>query len=262
MNKFTDSKYDPKVINQKIIKSSRLRLVVSADNVELYQYSQPYHYNFPPLPRSFRGVSHGMVQFESKEKVRRLTNIQNCRQRIRRLIDSNVGQYGQLTKFITLTFKENETNLSTANKEYGYFIKRLNYQLGFKAKYLTVVEFQKRGAIHYHSLFFNLPYIDNVAPFVEKIWTHGNVDVKALKNVKSVGAYVTKYIQKETLDGRLAREKAFFCSKGLYQPLELKNERKIAEFLKSCIIETIARKEYRSGYHGDITYTKGYLANK
>lgn len=262
MKNFLDNFYNPKVINQRIIKSSKTRLIVSGSAFEMYSYSQAYHYNFPPLRRPFRGQSEGMVQLESNEQSRRESNLAQCRQRLRRLIDANVDQYGEISKFITITFKENETILSRANKEFGLFIKRFNYQTKLKTKYLAVVEFQKRGAIHYHVIFFNLPYIDNIAPYTQKIWGLGNIDVKALSNVKNIGAYVTKYLQKEVFDARLASEKAFFCAKGLNQPVEYKNEEKIAKFLGSCIIETITTKEYRSGYYGDIIYSKGFITIK
>jgi len=256
-----DSFYDAKVINQRIIRSSKTRLIVCGSHFELYTYSTPYHFNFPPLKRQFRGQSDKMATVDS-DTGRRESNLHSCRQRIRRMIDSNVGQYGEITKFITFTFKENETNLSRANKEYGLFIKRLNYDLKLRSRYITVVEFQKRGAIHYHTLFFNLPYIDQIAPRIEKVWGHGGVDVKAIRHVGRIGAYVTKYIQKDVFDARLAREKAYFCSKGLLKPIELKHEVSIANFLDRCIIDTIAKRQYRSSYYGDIIYQTGLITPK
>lgn len=254
--------YEAKVINQKIIKSSSLRLVVCGDQYELYSYAQPYHFNFPPNPRPFGGQIDDKVIIEAEQQGRRDSNLHACRQRIRRVIDSNAGQYGQLTKFITLTFKENEQNLSRANKEFGLFIKRLNHRFKLRSRYTAVVEFQKRGAIHYHVLFYNVPYIESIAPKIQEIWGLGNVDVKAIHHVRNIGQYVTKYLQKEVFDIRLAGEKAFFNSKGLKQPIELKHEKSIANFLDKCILEGIASKTYRSTYYGDITYQTGYITKK
>jgi len=248
-----------KTIDQKLIKSSKIRLVIAGDFFELYSYDQPYHYNWPPCPRPFRGQIEDKVIIESEEQGRRESNLHACRQRIRRLVQANAGKYGQISKFITFTFKENETNISRANAEFRKFTKRLNYDWKIKVKYLAVVEFQKRGAIHYHVVYFNIPYIKDIAPKIEKIWGHGSVDVKAVAHVQNIGSYITKYLQKEVFDRRLAREKAFFCSKSLFQPFELKNPLHVAKFLDTCILETVATKTYRSTYYGDIIYSTGNL---
>jgi len=257
---FCDSFYDPKVVNQKIIRSSTSRLVVSGNRFELYVYTSPYHYNFPPLKRGFRGQNLGVVSSKSEVDIkRRESNLQACRQRIRRLVQSNAGYHGQITKFVTFTFKENVQDLAYANAEFGKFIKRLNYDFVIKSKYLAVVEFQKRGAIHYHVLFFNVPYMDYIAKKMQKIWGYGNVDVRAISHIENIGAYITKYLQKEVFDIRLSREKAFFCSKGLLQPFEIKKQSSIDMYLKSCKLDVITDKKYRSSYYGDINYKTGFL---
>jgi len=257
---FTDSFYDPKVIDERLIKSSNVRLVVSGGFYELYTYADPYRFNFPPEKRPFRGQELPKIALTlDEEGKRRESNLHACRQRIRRLVQSNAGMYGQVTKFVTFTFKENVIDLAYANKEFGKFIKRLNYDLKIKSAYLSVVEFQKRGAIHYHVLFFNVPFVLNIAPTFQSIWGHGNVDVRAISHIKNIGAYITKYLQKEVFDIRLSREKAFFCSKGLYKPLEIKRQEHVAKFLDECILSNISSKTYRSTYYGDITYTTGNI---
>jgi hypothetical protein len=247
-----------KTIDQKIIKLSRRRLVVSGDSYELYTYAQPYTYNWPALPRTFGGVIEDKVIIEADES-RRESNLRSCRQRIRRLVNSNVNQYGQRTKFVTLTFADNVTSIRQANTEFKNFTKRLNYKFSVRSKYLSVVEFQKRGAIHYHVLYFNLPYIKNAGFSIQSVWDNGNVDVKALKNVRNVGSYVTKYLQKDVFDNRLVGEKAFFCSKNLLQPVELKDEKRIDFFLSSCTIKPNVTKSFRSGFFGDVNYQSGNI---
>jgi hypothetical protein len=53
--------------------------------------------------------------------------------------------------FTTLTFRENLHNIKEANYEFLKFIKRVKYKFG-DFKYLAVIEFQDRGAIHYHMI--------------------------------------------------------------------------------------------------------------
>ena len=73
-------------------------------------------------------------------------------------------------------------------------------------KYLAVVEFQKRGAIHYHML-SDFGYIEQKE--LEKIWGNGFVWIRDLltgnngKPVDNVGAYLVKYMNKNIIDKRL-----------------------------------------------------------
>jgi hypothetical protein len=103
------------------------------------------------------------------------------------------------------------------------FIQRLNEHLNGRKckaqiKYVVVPEFQKRGAIHYHVLFFNLPYIK--ANELRKIWKHGFIKVNAIDQVDNVGAYISKYMGKGVEDKRMYGKKCCWGSRGLLEPLE------------------------------------------
>jgi len=115
-----------------------------------------------------------------------------------------------------LTFAENITDLTKGNKIFNQFIKRLTYKYP-NLKYVAVIEFQKRGAIHYH-LLCNLPYVDNKE--IKKIWRQGFIRINKIDNVDNVGAYMSKYLGKE-IDERMFRRKKFFRSQNLTQPTEL-----------------------------------------
>jgi len=195
---------------------------------------------------------------DTQPEMRRSDNLTVARQKIRRIINANKNQYDQKTKFITYTFKENITSLEEANKKWRKYCKKIQYRYG-KIKYLSVVEFQKRGAIHYHVLYFNLPYIKEIKPTLSKLWKHGFINIKTLKEVRNVGAYVCKYLQKEIMDKRLLREKAYFCSKGLIKFEEYKHSEDIAEKLASGIIEKEVQKEYESMAYGRIIYQQGII---
>lgn len=78
--------------------------------------------------------------------------------------------------FIILTFAENITNTETANYEFTKFIQRFNYEIIHKKSYLqysVVIEFQKRGAIHYHVVFYNLPFVKDLKSKLLKLWGNG-----------------------------------------------------------------------------------------
>lgn len=142
----------------------------------------------------------------------------NKRFEIARLIDTN---FDNKTKFLTLTFKENIQEINYANDEFKKFIKRLNYYIYHDKKaylkYLATWEKQKRGAIHYHIILFNFPYISFKQ--LTRIWGHGyllinKIDVDSIENR---GRYVSKYFDKE-LELKEHKKKAFFSSRNLKKP--------------------------------------------
>jgi len=130
------------------------KLIQAGDIIEIYEYSEGYvkGYTLTENEINKRKGSKGDTDTDSRER-----SLKRAKANLRRLINANVGQYGKefKAKFLTLTFRENVQNIKQANYEFNKFIKRLNYRLyGTKKvnlKYTTVIEFQKRGAIHYHN---------------------------------------------------------------------------------------------------------------
>jgi len=235
------------------IRASKSRLIVSGNNYELYTYSNPYFYNKSPSMGSCCSLD------SFGDMGRRADNLHSARQRIRRLINSNVNQYGQYAKFVTYTFKDNVTDLSSANATWRKYCKRLARAVSKNFQYLAVVEFQKRGAVHYHVVYFDMPFISKAGQYLEKIWGQGSVNVKAIKQVKNLGGYVCKYLQKEIMDSRLKGQKAFFGSRGLKEPVELKSETSIATILQKCMIIKEVERDYTSSTYGRIFYQQGQI---
>lgn len=175
-------------------------------------------------------------------------NIRKSAKKIMELVKHNAGQYkkdnGSLYPpiFLTLTFKDNVQDWDYANNEHTNFLKRLNYKVyGRKCSdlaYISVPELQERGAIHYHILFFNLPYMDKVE--VQELWGHGQTRIEkeddrgnkfSALSGESLAKYITKYMtkqfyskdkkgeykfyyDKETWEGK----KIYFASKNLFKP--------------------------------------------
>lgn len=138
--------------------------------------------------------------------------------------------------FITFTFEKNITDLDYANKEFKNFTKRFNYEvLGRKdsyLKYVSVIEFQKRGAIHYHTIYFNLPFIKNLYDKLKgDLWPHGYSLVKPIDRSPNMGQYVCKYFTKEIQDPRLMKRKSYLCSKSLFKPIIINNEHFVRDIL-------------------------------
>lgn len=126
--------------------------------------------------------------------------------------------YGKAIKpcMVTLTFRENMQDFDYANKQFTNYIKRLNYYVyGYKCsdlRYVAVTEFQTknfhitgRHAIHFHILFFNLPFInlkdDKIRGEWNSLWTEGECpDIKCKdmpNNAEGIAKYITKYMTKQ-----------------------------------------------------------------
>lgn len=183
----------------------------------MYRYEKIQKKNYKRKPRkapeeSRMDVLTDIVEStESKQLSKRTDSINRTRSNIRRTIQANPD----LTKFVTLTFADNITDISLANKLFNKFIMRLNY-IYDNFKYICIIEFQKRGAVHYHFL-CNMPYIENTK--LNKIWKNGFVKINKIKHVDNVAVYVCKYLQKDMRDERMLHKKKFFRSKNLEQPL-------------------------------------------
>ena len=154
------------------IKSTHLRAIISGNTLEVYSYEKPIFYDFSNESQP----ASASPDIEGNRKRSR----HRARKMVQRLVDANFGfhidPFGRpyISKFLTLTFKKNIKTPKEANAYFTRFMKKLNYQV-FKSKksvikYLAVVEFQKRGAVHYHVVFFNLPFLDNFYYFFKKLW--------------------------------------------------------------------------------------------
>lgn len=154
--------------------------------------------------------------------------MQKASRDVRRLINTNMSD---ISKFITLTFKENVQDIDKANNEFKKFIMRLSYKIGVKVSYVAVVEFQKRGAIHYHCVMFNVPYIANRE--LQEIWGNGFVRINTITQVDNLGAYVSKYMTKDNDDERLVGKKCYMSSRGLKKPMEINEDAQVKELADS-----------------------------
>lgn len=180
--------------------------------------------------------------------MNRIRVLNRAKADLRRLVNTNIKD---ISKFITLTFAENIQDLDYANKEFMLFIKRLSYKLHVKIEYVCVPEFQKRGAIHYHVIMFNVPYIRNKE--LQDIWKHGFVRINKIDNVDNVGAYITKYMSKDfDLDNRLKGRKCYFSSRKLNKPKEIKEK----DLVKSVLNSLQSRKPvYQNTFKNDYNTT-------
>ena len=183
------------------------KYVITGHILEVYSYDYYIHGK-----GGFSGTAKGQAEIENALKNYANTN-QRRRDKIRRLACTNFNN--KYDKFLTLTFAENKTNIEECNLLFKNFIKRLKYKYNLLClKYLAVIEFQERGAVHYHVL-LNIPYIPHKE--LQELWGNGFVFVNAISHVDNLGAYILKYMTKDNNDTRLMGKKVYLTSRNLKQ---------------------------------------------
>lgn len=217
-------------MKNKEIRTYNTKVIETSSTIEIYRYSDPVFSFSNPYDKKNINAESSLENINDKEIVKSDNlNVYNAIKRmeryyeqvrwdIARLVDTN---FDNSTKFMTLTFKENIEDVSYTNNEFSKFIKRLNYKL-YKSKkqllkYIGVWEKQERGAIHYHVIFFSLPYIENSN--LQKIWKHGFVKINKIDvdSIENRGRYVSKYFSKN-IDVKNWKQKSFFTSQNLVKP--------------------------------------------
>lgn len=205
-------------------------MYVSGNVIEVYNYEVERYrgYKRKPIKKKDKPL---LIDYETGEildsriESRERSNIR-ARNHLRRLILAN---FDRNSKFLTLTFRKNVTDLTEANECFKQFVQNINRELKKKNKksklsYVAVVEYQKRGAIHYH-IICNLTYMR--VEVIRDCWRRavkereGNIDLKNIKHVDNVGAYVVKYMTKADADERLIGKKLYQTSRGLKKPIEV-----------------------------------------
>lgn len=218
------------------------KYVITGHILEVYSYDYYIHGK-----GGFSGTAKGQAEIENALKNYANTN-QRRRDKIRRLACTNFNN--RYDKFLTLTFAENKTNIEECNLLFKNFIKRLKYKYNLLClKYLAVIEFQERGAVHYHVL-LNIPYIPHKE--LQELWGNGFVFVNAISHVDNLGAYILKYMTKDNNDTRLMGKKAYLTSRNLKQEETIVNhDLKDFDKLESKIIQKYNLNDLKAVYEAN-----------
>lgn len=147
-----------------------------------------------------------------------LNSLRQTFKKIRYLINNNFeGRSNEL--HVTLTYAENMQDPKQLYKDFKNFVERLRtkYKKTSSLDYMCVVEPQGRGAWHCHMLirFNDLDSVFIKNEELAKIWGHGFITIKSLKDVDNIGAYLSAYLT----DVELSEENLFDA---VSQGLEIK----------------------------------------
>lgn len=103
--------------------------------------------------------------------------------------------------FITLTYERTDTDAETAKANLFAFIKRLQRRFPKSAmSFVWRMEFQERGAIHFHILCFALPFVPKED--IQMLWAQVTAQKRPFTRIemifssKKIMNYVAKYVAK------------------------------------------------------------------
>lgn len=132
---------------------------------------------------------------KSENRGQNIAGIKDTFKKIRDLINNNFTGAGNEIH-LTLTYAENMTDKERLYKDFKVFWLRFIRRFGDNFEYLSIVEPQGRGAWHHHLLIKDTKNQNLFIPWkdIKTIWTHGNIDIKTLKGVDNIGAYLSAYL--------------------------------------------------------------------
>lgn len=261
------------------------KILIYENQIKMTRYISPISKNkadFELLSESKYKSTDIYKKKQSNEKRLRYDNLARTRDKI---IDYALANESDWKSFFTLTFAENITDLTYANKLFNIWrtsFTRACKKLDIEFKYLCVPEFQKRGAVHYH-LLTNIDIGCSLIPnqinkktgkieptkYDVKYWEEKNgftsvFDIKNDTDDKfNVALYVCKYLYKD-IDDRLFGHHKLLKSNNLKSPTIKEIQSK--EMLD--IIDYLQSKSYTQ-YHfipnteqlNDNKYLKGYIGS-
>jgi hypothetical protein len=177
----------------------------------------------------------------------------------RRIVSSNLCG-GANPLLVTLTYKDNFTDLAGAYRHLTAFNQSLRYRYGKAFAYILVPEFQKRGAVHFHALFWRLPetifHAERQDRTLSRIWGHGFVFLKETDGNEKLAFYLSKYFTKAFTDTRLCNFKCYVASRNVKRPLIQKGPFIISMVLEEYGVEeeAIVDQTYNTKWLGEGRY--------
>jgi len=177
-----------------------------------------------------------MQQPEKQEKTRRQSNARHAVLGFKRLVLANLEQFNNPI-LASLTYAENITDIRQGHKDFHAFARAIRLKFGGSVRYISVAEFQKRGAIHFHTLFWGLPpglvETERSTRLVAKLWGKGFTDLIQTDGDERISSYLSKYMAKMFTDPRLSGKRAYIASRNVLRPLEDKRAIVIQHFYEN-----------------------------
>jgi hypothetical protein len=189
------------------------KIVKSGTRIEIAQTNKQNSKRWITKPRSQSVIySDNLQKLTSPDtSPRRADNLHRAKQKVIRLAHAN---HTNKMVFVTLTYKANQQDRTTALQNWQYMIKQIERDTKQNIPWLRVIEYQERGAIHFHAL-VNMPFIPH-KKFLSRYWRHGGVWLSHVQTPDKASNYCAKYITKAP--GDLKHIRLYSASHNLNQP--------------------------------------------
>lgn len=272
-------------LNKSYIKNYNIKIIDMQDYKQIYLFprQKTYHEKMPKKDYIndldlFNNNSITRNQFNTNDKPL-FKNVIRSKIKLQRLVKCNEKDF---KTFITLTFKDNITDLSQAYKIFRRFIIRTS-KLQNNFKWVCVPEFQKSGRVHYH-LITNID-LDNTDLIYkqqeeDKIYYHIKTWSKLIKNnqeyslgfdcvelvkdkdgndTKKLCGYIAKYMSKSYIDDCFYNKNRYYSSQNLIQPYDIfidttdiQDNAKLQDLFNN--FDIIYTNSYKDNFDNDITF--------
>lgn len=241
---------------QHLLKYS-IKLVDMGDITQVYIYNQPKFKDVGGYElRTTRPTNKSMplnAKIEDRNIIRTKINCQ-------RLAKCNFKIW---RSFITLTYAKNMRDIDKAKIDFSYWVKNIR-KVKKDFAYIMIIEFQKRGSIHFHVL-SNLscedhnvviPQCSNDTYFDVKYWNKGFTAFEIIEgDLQKIIGYISKYMTKEC-DNRLFNYRRYSGSNNLLTPkidyLSLRDKGSRLKYLKKCDYKDLSFVSTYNDKFGDV----------
>lgn len=197
------------------IKFFKKKVYVCGSYLEIVENKTSFFSRQVSSKKNTSSLMSSLVSQKAKEEHAKFNSLVRTKRKIRQLVRTNLKSSAL---FLTLTTRENITDYVRSANQFRRFMQHLKRN-GYYYPYMATREKQKRGAIHYHVILFNVSFI----PYeILSYWSEkfkGNVDfssVKKTRNVLEVVSYLLKYITKDV--GEVKFKKRYLVNKLIKYP--------------------------------------------
>jgi len=210
------------------------KVITYGNNLEIYQYEESPKGTGrrPRKPEGTDRVSDLPVyrasqqEKQERQQAKRKDNARRAGMAFRRLVSANLSE-SDVPVLFSFTYAENITDPARARKDFNSFARAIRSQLKNEIRYICVAEFQKRGVIHLHALFWGIPDVlverERSTRFFATLWKQGFIDLVKTDGNERISGYLSKYMSKSFADSRMYLKKAYISSQNCLRPKVDKN---------------------------------------
>lgn len=197
-----------------------VKIIKSGNLIEQWEYEKE------PVVRKQR-----RFKVNIKRSGRSWANLERSRKAFYRLVRANLTGDAR-PALLTLTMYQNY-GIAYSYKCFTAYIRRLrDSSIIGQFRYITVPEFQKRGAVHFHCLIWGITddIIDNERStrLLQSRWLYGFLDITRTDGSPKLAGYLSKYMSKAMQDIRLMAQKGYTASRNIMRPMCLNTPTQIS----------------------------------